>query len=67
MPTINLTTALKDEYQSLFDECEISLDKLNSVETIVNKIIQNKSRYEQVGNEFEIPFFLTAIHKWNLQ
>ena len=36
MPAISLTQALKAEYQNLFDTCQINLDKLSSVETIVN-------------------------------
>ncbi|OGU64882.1 MAG: hypothetical protein A2279_00375 [Stygiobacter sp. RIFOXYA12_FULL_38_9] len=63
MPAINLTQALKDEYQNLFDACQINLDKLSSVETIVNRITQNQNRYEQVGNGLGIPwYFIAAIH-----
>lgn len=63
MPTINLSQALKDEYQLLFDNCEINLDKLSSVESIVNKIVLNQTRYEEVGNDLGIPwFFIGAIH-----
>ena len=56
MPAINLTQALRDEYQNLFDACQINLDKLSSVETIVNRITQNQNRYEQVGNGLGIPW-----------
>lgn len=63
MPTINLTQALKEEYQRLFNNCQINLDKLNAVETIVNKIVQNRNRYEQVGNQLSIPwYFIAVIH-----
>lgn len=63
MPTINLTQALKEEYQKFFNDCKINLDKLNSVESIIRKIIQNKNRYEKVGRELNIPwYFIAVIH-----
>jgi lysozyme family protein len=61
MPAINLTTALKNEYLGLFDTCSIRLDKLTEVDRIVQKINNNKSRYELVGNQLAIPWYIIAV------
>ena len=63
MPTVNLTQNLKDEYQNLFNTCEIKTDKLSEIENIITRIISNQNRYETVGNELSIPwFFISVIH-----
>lgn len=63
MPTINLTTGLRNEYLNLFDTCSIRLDKLSEVDRIVQKINNNKRRYESVGNLLAIPWYVIgAIH-----
>ncbi|MBM4171533.1 MAG: hypothetical protein FJ214_06680 [Ignavibacteria bacterium] len=63
MPTINLTGALKNEYQDLFDTCSVRLDKLSEVEKLIKKIITHKTRYESVSNQLSIPWFvIAALH-----
>jgi lysozyme family protein len=63
MPTITLSSTLKNEYQNLFDTCSIRLDKLSEVEKIIQKIINNKTRYESISNQLPIPWFvIAAIH-----
>lgn len=61
MAAVNLTESLKEEYQRLFDTCEIRIDKLNSVESIIQKIVTNQSRYSSVANELGIPWHLIAV------
>lgn len=63
MPDLNLTAALRNEYQQLFDTCNIRPDKLSEVEKIIQKIISNKNRYDSVGNQLNIPWYVIAsIH-----
>lgn len=63
MPAISLTTSLRNEYLGLFDSCSIRLDKLSEVDRIVQKINNNKSRYESVGIQLAIPWYIIgAIH-----
>jgi lysozyme family protein len=63
MPTINLTQNLRDEYQNLFDTCQIKTEKLSEIETIITRILNNQIRYETVSNELGIPwYFISVIH-----
>jgi lysozyme family protein len=61
--TIPLTDGLRDEYQKLFDTCQINADKRNEVARLAANIIQHRSRYEAVGTPLSIPwFFIGMIH-----
>lgn len=63
MPTISLTSKLKDEYQHLFDTCIIRQEKAKSVEAILSKIEVNRNRYAAVGDPLGIPwYFVGVIH-----
>lgn len=63
MSSVSLTDALKAEYQDLFDTCNIRTEKFAVVESIVNKLLNNKSRYRDVGGPAGIPwFFIAVIH-----
>lgn len=63
MPTVSLTSKLKDEYQHLFDTCVIRPDKAKPVETILSKIEPNRNRYAAVGDPLGIPwYFVGVIH-----
>src|SRR3954453_20648143 len=63
MATPILNSILKTEYQTLFDTCEINVNKLSQVDQIVDKIIANRPRYESVGNPLQIPwYFIGMLH-----
>lgn len=63
MPGINLTAAFRFEYQRLFDTCNIRPEKLSEIEKIIQKITNNKTRYENVGAQLSIPWYVIAsIH-----
>jgi lysozyme family protein len=63
MPAVKLTTALSDEYQRLFDTCQVRLEKTDTVESILSRLEQNRDRYEYVVSPLGIPwYFLGAIH-----
>lgn len=63
MPSVNLSEALRIEYQTLFDTCIINIPKLQEVERAIQKIITNKSRYESITAQLGIPwFFIGVIH-----
>jgi lysozyme family protein len=61
MAGIKFSKALKDEYQNLFDTCEIRADKIDLVENILSKIAQNRNRYASVGDELEIPWQIIGV------
>jgi len=58
---IQLTPQLQAEYQRLFDTCVVNLDKLTEINAIVKKILDNKTRYEKVGNKLNIPWYFIGI------
>jgi lysozyme family protein len=61
--TVQLTDALRAEYQNLFDTCEINADRQNEVTGLTARIVQHQSRYEAVGTPLAIPwFFIGVIH-----
>ncbi len=63
MAAVTLTETLKDEYNNLFNTCIITASKASTVESIINNIKNNKSRYEAVSNLLNIPwYFIAVIH-----
>jgi lysozyme family protein len=63
MSKVEFTDKLKKEYQVLFDTCNVNPDRINSVDSIISKILTNKNRYETVGNVLGIPwYFIAVIH-----
>lgn len=54
---------LKEEYERLFDSCQVRDGKLPVVERIIGNILKNKKRYEEVGRRVRIPwYFIAVIH-----
>lgn len=59
----SLTTSLSNEYQNLFDTCEIRPGRQDAVEKLIATIVDNKERYRSVGEPLAIPwFFIGPIH-----
>lgn len=58
---ILLNSALQSEYQRLFDTCVIRPEKYPEVNSVVDRILQNKSRYEAVGNKLNVPWYFIGI------
>jgi lysozyme family protein len=56
-----LTPALRDEYQQLFDTCEIRPARLAEVNGLVKRINQGSDRYRQVGDPLGIPWQLVGV------
>ncbi len=58
-----LTPTLREEYQKLYDQCSPTKEKLSEVNTIINKILNNRSRYEQVASATGVPWnFIGILH-----
>ena len=51
----------QSEYQRLFDTCVINPDKLPEVNSIVDRIVAGRPRYEAVGNKLNIPWYFIGI------
>lgn len=61
MATVNFTQTLQNQYSDLYSGMEIRLDKLSTVENSINKILDNKPRYEQVVGSTQIPWYFVGI------
>lgn len=60
---INLTKALRTEYETLFDTCVIRPERATEVEALVRRIDSNSSRYAAVASECDVPWYvIAAIH-----
>ena len=58
---VTLTSALRDEYQTLFDTCDISQERQADVENILARALQNRERYEAVGDDTGVPWYVIAV------
>jgi len=59
--TIELTDALRHEYQTLFDTCLIAPSHTVEIESTTNKFAANRARYEAVGDPLDIPWFFVGV------
>jgi lysozyme family protein len=57
----NLTSQLRTEYQTLFDTCAIRPERKNLVDPLVSSLLQNKSRYQAVGDQTDVPWYIIAV------
>lgn len=61
MAKVQFTDALRNEYQTLFDACQIKPNKAQEVESLVAGLIGNKLRYARVGDPLGIPWYVIAV------
>lgn len=60
---MNYTPQSQSEYQRLYDTCIINSGKYRSVDAAMTKMLDNRDRYEAVGNPLHIPwYFIGIIH-----
>jgi lysozyme family protein len=55
------TPALRDEYQNLFDTCVTRPQRQTTVKSLTATLLQNKSRYEAVGEQVDVPWYIIAV------
>lgn len=60
MPSPSLN-ALRAEFDQLLKTCEIKANRLSEVQGICDKILKNESRYTDIGDENDVPWFLVAV------
>ncbi len=61
MPTVSLTTSLRQEYERLFNSCTIRPDRIAEVQRIVGLITSQRARYAAVADGLEIPWYFVGI------
>jgi lysozyme family protein len=59
--SITLTPKLNKEYLELFASCVVSPDRQAEVDTIKDKIVANRQRYEQVELATKVPWYVVAV------
>ena len=57
----NLTPQLREEYQTLFDTCAIRPERKSAAESLASALVQNKSRYQVVGDQTDVPWYIIAV------
>lgn len=63
MARIALTSALRGEYENLFNSCQIRPAKAGDVEALVDKLNGNRARYQQAGQALGVPWgFIAVVH-----
>src|SRR4051812_28672306 len=58
---MNLTSALKAEYDRLWDTCEIRPVQRASAAAIADRIVAHRGRYEAAGSPLGIPWYVVGI------
>ena len=58
---MNLTSAVKAEYDRLFDTCVIRPERRALSESIADRVVANRDRYEAAGNPLGIPWYVVGI------
>ncbi|MBN3957847.1 hypothetical protein [Nostoc sp. NMS8] len=58
---MQLDPALKEEYQQLYRDCKITLLNISQIDTIINRIMDNRARYKKVERVTDVPWFIIAV------
>src|SRR5207249_2393594 len=61
MAGVLFTSALRNEYQELFDSCRIRPGRASEVNGLVKKIAQNRERYGGVGDPLGVPWYVVGV------
>lgn len=63
MSYVRFSEKLKNEYERLYKECIIKSDKFGAIDNLCDNLISHKSRYEEVSERVNIPwYFIAVIH-----
>ena len=58
-PTLN--TALRADYQALFDGCQVNADCAKAVDRLASRIMANETRYRSVADPLGIPWYVVGV------
>ncbi len=58
---MRLTEELEKEYGTLFDTCRVRDENRREVDETVKKILRNRHRYEGVGAQTGVPWYVIAV------
>lgn len=60
--TLTLTSALRDEYRTLFDTCVIRPERQAEINAAATRMIANKARYRAVSATTGVPWTVIAVN-----
>jgi len=60
MSRVALTGALQNEYERLFAACDIRADHLAEVDSLIEGLLADRSRYHAVAGKLKMPWFVVA-------
>jgi lysozyme family protein len=61
MAGVTLTDPLRTEYQRLFDACIVGTRRASVVETLVNRIVAARTRYDSVAAPLGVPWHIVGV------
>jgi lysozyme family protein len=61
MPTTLTNPVLRKEYDELFASCIIAEEKRPEVESVINRLMQGKQRYEGLCGPLKMPWYTVAV------
>lgn len=56
-----MSAALRDEYQTLFDTCQINPANQAEVHRAADTIVTNQARYQKVGGPLNVPWYVIGV------
>ena len=63
MAKISYSKTIAEEYHKLYRTCEAETTHFKEIDKLVDRILNNRSRYEEVGDSVGVPwYFIAAIH-----
>ncbi len=63
MAKISFTEGLAREYERLYRTCVADASRFDAIDTLVDRLLEQRRRYEEVARSLEIPwYFVAAIH-----
>ena len=63
MARVNYTQSLQEEYKELYATCEVRENRFDDIDPIVDRVLENQERYENVASKVGAPwFFIAVIH-----
>lgn len=61
MPTVALSSALRREYQALFDTCDLRPERATEVEALMRRVLAQQPRYRRVEADTGVPWCFIAV------
>jgi lysozyme family protein/peptidoglycan hydrolase-like protein with peptidoglycan-binding domain len=58
---MNFTSALKSEYERLWNTCEVRADRRAAAAGIADRIVSHRGRYEGAGGPHGVPWYVVGI------